>query len=82
MVTTKNTCGKTRPVDKPYEIWQSSDGTWTWRVLKKWQADDTKPFARWLCAVTSPMTQGSSDIGDVYVEEIKKNAVLTFKETV
>lgn len=69
-------CNKERPVDRPYEIWRSRDGTWEWRVLKKWQKDDFKPYARWLCAVSSPMTYGSYDIGDVYVAEIKRYAIL------
>lgn len=73
---TKNKCNKERPVSRPYEIWKSRDGTWTWKVLKKWQADDKKLYARWMCAVSSPFTFGSYDIGDVYVEEIKQNAYL------
>lgn len=71
----KNLCLKTRPVSNPYEVWQSLSGLWTWKVLKKWQADDDKPYARWFCCVTSPMTAGNGDLGDVYVEEIKRYAV-------
>ena len=70
-----NPAGKTRPVENPYEIWKSQDGTWEWRVLKKWQIDDNKPYARWFCAVKSPFTFGSWDLGDVYVSEIKSQAV-------
>ena len=33
----KNLMNKTRPVGNPYEIWKSLDGSWEWRVLKKWQ---------------------------------------------
>ena len=67
----KNTMLKTRPVDNPYEIWVC--GRWEWRVLKKWQADDNKPNARWYCFVTSPLcTQG--EYGDCYVKDIKKYA--------
>jgi hypothetical protein len=51
----KNLCGKIRPVDKPYEIW--TVGEWEWRVLKKWQADDNKPYGRYFCAVKSPYTR-------------------------
>jgi len=69
----KNECLKTRDVNDPYEIWQNEG--WEWRVLKKWQADDAKPYARWYCAVKSPFTMGSWEYGDVYVAEIKKNAV-------
>lgn len=70
----KNPCLKERKVEDPYEIWRSTDGTWEWRVLKKWQVDDNKPFARWFCAVQSPFTFGGYDIGDVYVSEIKAQA--------
>jgi hypothetical protein len=71
---TPNPCAKMRKIDNPYETWKSSNGTWTWLVLKKWQADDNKPHARWFCAVSSPSTFGGHDLGDVYVSEIKKYA--------
>lgn len=73
----KNECGKTRKVNEPYERWLSPEG-WEWRVLKKWQAPDKEagnPYARWFCAVKSPCTHGSYDMGDVYVTEIKSQAV-------
>ena len=69
----KNECAKLRPVSSPYEIWKSFDGLWTWLVLKKWQADDNKEFARWFCHVTSPFCP-SGEMGDVYVSEIKAQA--------
>ena len=62
-----------RPKTNPYEVWQSPDGSWTWAVLKKWQADDNKPFARWFCNVVSPFTP-HGEMGDVYVSEIKSQA--------
>lgn len=70
--------GKTWPgrkqakIEDPHEIWKHGD--WEWRVLKKWQANDNEPYARWMCAVKSPMTYGSYDIGDVYVHDIKSIA--------
>lgn len=67
----KNTMSKTRPVDNPYEVW--SNGSWTWRVLKKWQVDDSKPYARWFCHVTSPLCP-AGEMGDVYVKDIKTYA--------
>jgi hypothetical protein len=76
----KNECNKERDKDNPYEIWKSVDGTWEWRVLKKWQMDDDKPFARWFCAVKSPMTYGGFDIGDVYVKDIRENAIKVWSE--
>jgi hypothetical protein len=80
----KNACGKTRKVNEPYEVWRNDSG-WEWRVLKKWQAPDKEPtgrlaspkvaYARWFCAVKSPMTNGSYDLGDVYVLEVIRNGV-------
>lgn len=69
----KNLCGKMRKVEDPYEIWESYDGTWQWKVLKKYQAEDKEaanPYARWLCAVSSPFTHGSYDMGDTYVADV------------
>lgn len=70
----KNTQAKTRPVDQPYEVWKSLDGTWTWNVLKKWQADDDKPYGRWFCQVKSPFVP-EGELGDVYVSDIKSHAL-------
>jgi hypothetical protein len=72
-IKVKNLCGKTRKQDNPYEVWQSFDGTWTWNVLKKWQTDDSKPYARWFCNVVTPICP-NGELGDVYVAEIKSNA--------
>ena len=69
----KNLFAKLRKVDNPYEVWATDDG-WEWRVLKKYQVDDDKPFARWFCAVKSPNTFGSFDMGDVYVADFKSSA--------
>lgn len=72
----KNGCGKTREVNAPYEIWVNSAG-WEWRVLKKYKNPESEakdPYARWFCAVKSPMTHDSYDLGDVYVTEIKAQA--------
>ncbi len=70
----KNECAKTRKQSDPYEVWENFDGSWTWLVLKKWQIDDDKLAARWFCAVKSPFTYGSFELGDVYVHEIKSHA--------
>jgi hypothetical protein len=73
----KNECGKTRPVDNPYEVWSTPDGSWTWRILKHYQAPDKEkvnPFARVLCAVYSPITRAQMssgyELGDVYIRDI------------
>lgn len=71
----KNEQAKTRPIDMAYEIWGNSPllPDWEWHVLKKWQSDDTKPGARWLCQVKSPIVP-QGEIGDVYVSDIKQDA--------
>ena len=74
-----NPQAKMRSADKPYEIWKTRDGSWEWRVLKKWQADDDKPYAKWFCFVKTPMVP-EGEMGDVYVKEIKDNAVKTYDE--
>lgn len=78
-VRVKNEAAKTRPLANPYEVWQtpyrSKEETWEWRVLKKWQVDDDKPFARWFTAVRSPMTYGGWEYGDTYVKDVKQYAV-------
>jgi hypothetical protein len=56
----------------PIEIWEGHG--WKWEVLRKYQKDDDKPYARWLCRVYSPFTMGGYDTGDVYVSEIKSQA--------
>lgn len=71
--------GKARRFDTPYLI--ITDPTmpgWTWRVLKAYKADPATPYARWLCAVSSPYTQGGYDIGDVYVSDV--GTVLEYRD--
>lgn len=61
-----------RKVNEPYEIYKNDYG-WEWRVLKKYQSPDKEtgnPFARWMVAVKSPMTFGSYDMGDTYIQDI------------
>lgn len=70
----KNKCNKTRPVDNPYEIWEGKG--WTWKVLKKYQADDEKPYARAFCFVTSPYCP-DGEYGDVYINEYQEYGTLT-----
>jgi hypothetical protein len=63
----KNECLKTRPKTDPYEVWEYGD--WQWNVLKKWQVDDHKPYARWFCNVVTPICP-NGELGDVYASEI------------
>jgi hypothetical protein len=69
-------CGKTRPQDKPYEVWRDASGQWEWKVLKKYQKDDKKPFARAFCAVKGPGTFGSYELGDTYCAEYQRYGTL------
>ena len=77
-MTTKNPCAKTVKPDQAYEVWRVNDhpvcgGEWTWYVLKKYQTpekEQTNPYARWHCMVTSPNTSARGDWGDVYVTDI------------
>lgn len=73
MPATKNPCAKTVKPEHAYEVWQSFDGSWTWYVLKKYQLDDTKPYARAFCSVVTPYVP-EGELGDVYIAEIKGNA--------
>lgn len=73
----KNTFGKTRDIEKPYATYRVENPMngmyFEWKVLKAWQSRDAekkKPYTRWHCAVQSPMTYGSWERGDVYVDEI------------
>ncbi len=78
----KNHALKQRLQDKPYEIWVSRDmlpGQWEWHVLKKWQTDDDKSYARWFCLVKSPFVP-EGEMGDVYVKDIKETAVLAYRD--
>lgn len=73
----KNPCGKLRTVDSPYEIWESRG--WSWKVLKKYQTDDNKQYARWHCFVTSPFCP-DGEYGDCYVSEVKQFSTKTYEE--
>lgn len=80
----KNTQGKTRKIDRPYEIWRAEEIGWEWRVLKKYQAPENEaknPYARWFTAVKSPYTYGEFEYGDSYVNDVKSNAIKVFDET-
>jgi len=68
----KNLCAKTVKREHAYEVWQAGD--WTWYVLKKWQADDRKPFARWFCDVVTPICP-NGELGDVYAADVMHYAV-------
>lgn len=63
----KNPAGKTRKIENPYASWIDPRTGWECRLLKSWQGDNSKEYARWFVAVKSPMTWGSFEMGDEYV---------------
>lgn len=68
-----------RTVDKAQAYATYRVGGWTWKVLKTYQRPDKETgnkYARWFCAVKSPYTYGSWELGDVYKSEIVSNAQL------
>ena len=66
-----NPMGKSRTAKNPY-LTIEYDG-WTWRVLKAYSADPDARYARWFCAVSSPMLARPDDMemGDTYISEIR-----------
>lgn len=81
----KNLCGKMRPVSNPYEIWEGYGPLqgWTWKVLKKYQTPENEaknPYARWMCAVSSPFTHGGEDMGDTYIKDVITSAKMVVGE--
>jgi len=64
---------KTRPVTRPYEVWQAGD--WTWKVLKFYKSRENTladPYGRVFCDVVG----FAHDLGDVYYADIVKSARL------
>ncbi len=70
----KNLMGKSRKIgERPYMVFEiplQDGGVWRIEVLKSWQADGSKQYARAFCRVITPMTGSSGDLGDTYVEDI------------
>ncbi len=64
-----NPMGKTRDALNPYLIYKNNYG-WEWRVLKAYSQNPNKRYARWFCAVRSPMTFGGADLGDTYISDV------------
>ncbi len=69
-----NPCRKKVEPQHAYEVWASADEKWKWFVLKKYTSPESEakdPYARYYCAVQSPMTNGRFEYGDVYVQTVK-----------
>ena len=75
-IKTKLSTDERIKLNKPIEIWQSADGTWTWEIYRKYQkpeGEEKNPFARWFCKVKTPIVP-EGEFGDVYIREIKSVA--------
>jgi len=60
---------KSRPIDgTPYAV--IIGGAFKWKVLKTYQNDDAKQYARWFLATSSPYTHGEDELGDGYVQDV------------
>lgn len=62
----KNPASKTRPVTQPYASWTDARSGWKYKLLKSWQGDNSKPYARWFVDVEG----FGHDRGDTYVAEM------------
>lgn len=63
----KNVAAKTRKSYLPYAEWTDLRSGWKYKLLKSYQGDNSKQFARWLVDV-----QGfGHDLGDAYVADLK-----------
>lgn len=74
----KNQCSRTRDVNNPYLVYRNNEN-WEFRVLKRYQSPENElknAYARWFCAVKSPMTFGRYDLGDCYIKHVVNNAYL------
>lgn len=73
----KNSWGKTRPIDNPYLTIIA--GEWEFRILKAYQTyanEHDNEHARWFCAVKSPYTYGTFEMGDTYVHDVARYITL------
>ena len=76
-MTTKNQFGKSTKIDNAYATYRVENPIngmyFVWKILKTYQAkgnEDKNKHARWFVACKSPMTHGSWDYGDTYINDI------------
>jgi hypothetical protein len=84
----RNPLAKSRKVGDPFAtfyVTNNQTGVWfEWQVLKTYQLpknEEQNPYARWLCAVKSPYTHGSYEMGDVYIDEILRTGAAMIQST-
>lgn len=65
----KNPANKERRLykgDKPYATWTDPRSGWVYKLVKSWQADNSKPYARWFCLVDGDF----EEYGDCYAADL------------
>ena len=68
-----NQIGRTAAILDPWASLQHDGNDWEWRILKAYKQGSTSRkdrYARFHCAVMSPHTYGSWEMGDVYCVDI------------
>jgi hypothetical protein len=63
----KNVASKTRKSDNPYATWTDPKTGWKYRLLKSWQADNSKEYSRWFVLVEG----WGTDMGDEYCSNMR-----------
>lgn len=72
-------------MNNPYAQWIDPVTGWEYKLLKSWQGNNNKPYARWHVGVRSEYTFGDFDMGDEYVDGLLQgmpSAGLTFDNTI
>jgi hypothetical protein len=77
MTAAKNPMGKSRKPGAAYITTADRRLGWTWEVLKTYQVDGSKPYARAFCNVHGFATE----MGDCYIADIGTH-IVDFDETV
>tara|TARA_R110002020_G_scaffold461740_3_gene680780 strand:- start:844 stop:1131 length:288 start_codon:yes stop_codon:yes gene_type:complete len=74
----KNQFGKSVKVEEAHATYRVDNPNnrmyFEWKILKTYKTkenEDKDQYARWFTACKSPMTKGSWEYGDVYINEIK-----------
>jgi hypothetical protein len=74
-----NKLSKTRPVDKPYAIYEANGIKWhILKTYKQASSEAKDPYARWFTVGYSDATGPRGDMGDMYIKEIKHYGRLTW----
>jgi hypothetical protein len=63
------------PYGTPYLVFTAPG--WEWRILKTYQNDQAKQYARWFVRASGPGTMGGFDLGDEYSYNVLRYGHLT-----